>query len=653
MTGLYFWTFFAPNAEAILGGLLLLVSMHVAVLAVVTIGVSGVLWLFAPRKEPLLMAPLTVYLALSVMLAALVMDSGGAYSPFITLWVLVSVFAAAFGVYALGPVLAATTTYIIMLVAQDASLNQIIVAGLAGILPISIGLLLWSKPGGRGRGSGTARKAADYRQPSQELNEMTEQSEPIINAIGDGVIAIDAHGVVQLINPAALTALGWSRQDALTLNYKSVLKLVDASGAELASNVDPVAQVLNSNQPERIKDAIIMTKNDKKINVALVISPIGQAGSGVIIVFRDVTKERAEEREQAEFISTASHEMRTPVASIEGYLGLALNPTTAQIDDKAREFIVKAQESAAHLGRLFQDLLDVTRAEDGRLSNNPKVIDAVAFTGDVVEGLRSQAEKKGLQLHYKPGASLREGDRKLSPVYYAYLDKDHVREIVGNLTENAIKYTLAGEVEVDVRGSDEHITVSVRDSGIGIPAEDLPHLFQKFYRVDNTDTREIGGTGLGLYLCRRLAESMGGRVWAESVYKQGSTFYLELPRVSREEAETLKADEEAGVSHAQTNVEDAKATFNSNTDSNNSVQSVTAPPPASEPALQPVSQPSQPPAQQQHQQVPPLPVQAQPQSLQQPIVPDANNVPLSQIESDPNNYRDSRQQGRINVPPRR
>ena len=115
------------------------------------------------------------------------------------------------------------------------------------------------------------------------------------------------------------------------------------------------------------------------------------------MVFRDMTKEKSEEREQAEFISTASHEMRTPVASIEGYLGLALNPATATIDDKAREH-PKAQASAQHLGRLFQDLLDVSKAEDGRLSNNPTVLDTAAYISDIVEGLRPKALEKNLTL---------------------------------------------------------------------------------------------------------------------------------------------------------------------------------------------------------------------------------------------------------------
>lgn len=272
--------------------------------------------------------------------------------------------------------------------------------------------------------------------------------------------------------------------------------------------------------------------------MAFVVSPMGQ-GDGAIAVFRDITKERDEERAQAEFISTASHEMRTPVASIEGYLGLALNPSTATIDEKARDFITKAHASAQHLGHLFQDLLDVTKADDGRLKENPTVIDVVAFTREIVEGLNAKATEKGLELHYKPdGSKDTIGTTVISPVLFAHVDKDHLREVLDNLVENAIKYTLEGSVTVDATATDEYVRVEIQDSGLGIPAEDLPHLFQKFYRVDNTDTREIGGTGLGLYLCRKLVEAMDGRIWVESEYKKGSTFYIEIPRMDR-----LKATE--------------------------------------------------------------------------------------------------------------
>ena len=134
-----------------------------------------------------------------------------------------------------------------------------------------------------------------------------------------------------------------------------------------------------SNKPTHSDKLFLITSSEKRILVSIVSSPVGKDGEGIIVVFRDITREKAEERQQAEFISTASHEMRTPVASIEGYLGLALNPATAHIDEKARDFITKAHKSARHLGKLFQDLLDISKAEDGRLKNEPKVIDVNEF----------------------------------------------------------------------------------------------------------------------------------------------------------------------------------------------------------------------------------------------------------------------------------
>ena len=280
---------------------------------------------------------------------------------------------------------------------------------------------------------------------------------------------------------------------------------------------------------------------------SITVNPVGQLGQGVIVVFRDITTEKSDERQRAEFISTASHEMRTPVASIEGYLGLALNPATATIDEKARDFITKAHESAQHLGRLFADLLDVSKADDSRLKNDPKIVDVVPFIHDIVQGLTPKAIEKGLRVLYKPmpdgigasSANERDPARRLNPVFYANVDNDHLREVVQNLVENAIKYTLKGEVIIDVAGDESHVTISIADTGIGIPREDQTHLFQKFYRVDNSDTREIGGTGLGLYLCRRLAETMGGRIWVESEYKRGSTFFVEIRRTDHDEAQRL------------------------------------------------------------------------------------------------------------------
>lgn len=479
----------------------------------------------------------TLYAAYWVLLFALgtlVLATGATSSPFIATWMIATIFAGIFGPMTLILLFISLNAYFLYAITQNAVSNEIIMGFiLAGELPILVSYILW-----HGKSKTDKTKERAYYDLANELNQVSNKSEVVINAISDGVIAINNQGTIELINPAAQRIVGWGHQDALNLDYKSVLQLLNKDGHELEKSEDPIFTVLSTNQSAHRNDLQLQTSSGKKITIDVVVSPIGRLGSGVIIVFRDVTKEQAEGKAQAEFISTASHEMRTPVASIEGYLGLALNPATATVDAKARDFITKAHEAAQHLGRLFQDLLDVTKADDGRLSNNPKVIEVVEYTNTIIEGLRAKADEKNIRLFFKPLTDLG-GPRNVTPVYYVDLDADHLREVIANLVENAIKYTLKGEVIIDVKGDDNHVVISIQDSGIGIPTEDIPHLFQKFYRVDNSDTREIGGTGLGLYLCRRLVEAMGGRIWVDSEYKKGSTFSVELPRIPYEEAQRL------------------------------------------------------------------------------------------------------------------
>jgi len=216
-----------------------------------------------------------------------------------------------------------------------------------------------------------------------------------------------------------------------------------------------------------------------------------------------------------------------------------MNPQTAAIDEKAKMYLEKAHESVEHLGHLFQDLLTVSKAEDARLIPHQQAIDMIAFTRDVVEGLTPKAKDKGLFISYAPGEADGDGNKRISPVYYAFVDPDQMREVLSNLVDNAIKYTKEGSVTIDVRGDRDNVTVSVTDTGIGIPPEDVPHLFQKFYRVDNSDTRTIGGTGLGLYIARRLCEANNGHISVTSTFGKGSTFSIQVPRISNERADEL------------------------------------------------------------------------------------------------------------------
>lgn len=639
-----------------------------AALAAITL-ITALASLFLPPKGLAETLPLLTQNFLVITAATLIYTTGAAYSPYIILWVPAVMLVGVFGIKALAWTALVPLLYSAWLsFGETLTLQTGVILTLTGLVPLALSYVLFSH-------LSIEKEESTYNQLANQFSQMSDKAEVVITAISNGVVALDKQGVIELINPAAQKIIGWDRKDALKLDYKSVLKLTDLESNDLTQANDPIFRALSTNEEVRSEDFILVTKSGKKLDVSIVASPVGQPGSGVIVVFRDITKEKAEEREQTEFISTASHEMRTPVASIEGYLGLALNPATAQIDDKARGYITKAQEVAQHLGRLFQDLLDITKAEDGRLSNNPRAVEVVTFVQDIIGGLRPQAEAKGLILLYKPVPDDTEDDksnRRLNPVFYANVDNDHLREIVSNLVENAIKYTNQGTISVDVGGDDKHVEISVEDTGIGIPAEDLPHLFQKFYRVDNTDTREIGGTGLGLYLSRRLAEAMEGRIWAESQHGEGSTFFLSIPRISHQEAmqliEALDNEDqqpEIGPAVIAPELEDPSpipatppvpSMEPTPPASANSSDGVFVSPPAEVVAAQLTStpQPSQPQPVVQPQQLQPQtpPQTPQPQPTQQPQAPAApRSAPtMAEIEQDPRLY--IARQNTVNIPPR-
>lgn len=392
---------------------------------------------------------------------------------------------------------------------------------------------------------------------AKNLFDEKAKSDIILNSIEDGVILIDSEGKILLFNPAAEKITGWQHKDAMGISYKSVLKLVNSKNEPYNEMQDPFARIFSEIATIRDNQANLLTENNKLIAINVSVTPlIDQKNNitGAVGIFRDVTAERNAETQRGEFISTASHEMRTPVAAIEGYLALALNEKVAKIDTKARDYLEKAHASSQHLGKLFQDLLTSAKAEDGRLQNHPQVVEVGAMLEQLTEDMRFSAEKKGLGMEYVIGTEGAQasgghgeagGSKVVRPLYYAYVDPERMREVLTNLFDNAVKYTDSGKISIGLTGDNNVVQIRVQDTGAGIPKEDLNHLFEKFYRVDNSATRTIGGTGLGLFICRKIVELYNGRIWVESQVNQGSTFYINLPRLSTEKAEALKVQEDA------------------------------------------------------------------------------------------------------------
>ena len=374
---------------------------------------------------------------------------------------------------------------------------------------------------------------------SQTNESQAALAEIALKSIDDGVIMTDKNGVIEFINPAAVTMTNvGSYNNAIGLDYRLVVKLESKEGRELSEAENPLIQAMTTNQPlDSFHAGLIVGMTDKRIPVAISVLPVNNSSNNRIITFRNITKELQEEGEQTEFISTASHEMRTPVATIDGYLSLALNPQTASIDERARNYLTAAQAASKHLGKLFQDLLDVTKLDDGRIRPHFTPVEMVGLVKMISNDYIEQAKEKKITFTFGSNEVIGASHR-MEQVVYGFVDVDFLREILDNLVGNALKYTPnGGSVYVNARGDGDKVLINVTDTGIGISADDLSHIFQKFYRADNSDTRTIGGTGLGLYLVKQRVEAMGGRVWAESAFGEGSTFYVSLPRITGDEYE--------------------------------------------------------------------------------------------------------------------
>ena len=389
-------------------------------------------------------------------------------------------------------------------------------------------------------------------QSIQNLQSEKNKSSAILSAINDGVVVIDAQNTIRLCNDAAAAILGWKAHDTLGIDYQSVIHFTDKAGAPMEAEADPINQTFATRTYMRSDKFMLTVPENNRIYISISVSPIlshNKEGplDGVVVLFRDTTKEKSEEQQRADFISTASHEMRTPVAAIEGYLALALNDKVSSIDEKARGFLDKAHDSTKHLGKLFQDLLTSAKAEDGRLTNHPAVVEMGQFVASLTDDLKFAAQAKGMAVDFVLGAPdsiIDASDTSVvKPLYYVHVDPDRIREVITNLFDNAVKYSEKGKITLGLTGDNTVVQIRVTDTGPGIPASDLPHLFQKFYRVDNSATRTIGGTGLGLFICRKIVELYKGRIWVESEVGKGTTFFINLPRLSSEQASSMKRQE--------------------------------------------------------------------------------------------------------------
>jgi PAS domain S-box-containing protein len=359
------------------------------------------------------------------------------------------------------------------------------------------------------------------------------KDEAIFSNIGDGIYAVNTKREMILFNPQAEKITGWKSKDTIGLPCKKIMNLKNEQSVSICEKDCPALQVWNTGE-NVVRDDICFFgrgKGDTKLEGTY--APIKEMDgkvTGAICVFRDVTKKKEVERMRSEFVSTASHELRTPITAMSGYIELALNKDVCKVDEKGAEYLNKAFQTAHAMSNLIKNLLVVTKIEDRKLEYTITNFSLKDLVEEVIEVFDKKAKEKGIELKHDSNPNLTIKGKVVSRSLDVRADREQIREVLNNLVENAIKFTPKGSITISIEYDDDFAKVCVKDTGFGISENGQKHLFEKFYQVDNTATREVGGTGLGLYITRSIIESFDGNIWVESEEGKGSKFFFTVPR---------------------------------------------------------------------------------------------------------------------------
>lgn len=367
---------------------------------------------------------------------------------------------------------------------------------------------------------------------SHEIEAERKHLMTLVNSLTDAIFVVSGSGKVIDCNAAAET-ISNTTGNLKNTYFKDIIDL----HPRVNFDSKPV-DLLSTKEPQRRRDLSIKDENGAVTDLDVSVQPVVLEGSNTtdfIIVCKDITKERTIEEERTEFISVASHELRTPITIMEAALSAALL-SKDKLDEQTLLVLQEAHRHCLYLSNIVKDLSLMAHASNDNLPIELTNIDSGTLLRQMIHDFEGQAKQKNLKIEVR----IAEG----TPTVLS--TENHIREIMQNYITNALKYSNEGTIVVGAKPSKRGgVVLSVKDTGIGISPADQKHLFTKFFRSEDYRTRQTGGTGLGLYLCRELAQRLSGKVWCESKLNEGSTFYLEVPPVSylkRDQGEVVKAE---------------------------------------------------------------------------------------------------------------
>lgn len=357
---------------------------------------------------------------------------------------------------------------------------------------------------------------------NREIAEDRAKTDALLSNIGDGVVGLSDTGVIQYFNESAEELLGYSEEEVINKLFFHTIPTVDEKGSPVDTNQLPIRNAMMTGRSSYARNLQFVKKDGKFLPVAITASTVKYLNTlmGGVVVFRDITKEKEIDRMKTEFISLASHQLRTPLSAMKWFSEMLLDGDIGELTEKQKEIVNNIYKSNERMIDLVNSLLNISRIESGRLMIDPKPTDLKELLTEVLTELKPKLDSKQLKL----ASTVHDN---LGPIT---IDPKLVRHVYMNLLTNAIKYTPnGGQIIVAISRKGEEILSQVSDSGFGIPKSQQERVFQKFFRADNIKKVETDGTGLGLYLVNQVVAASGGKVWFESEQDKGTTFWFTLP----------------------------------------------------------------------------------------------------------------------------
>ena len=361
----------------------------------------------------------------------------------------------------------------------------------------------------------------DVEEERGKAEEEKNKTLAVITNFADGLLVFDTEKKLSLINPRAEDFFGVKSRDLVgrpileLSTFPTIEPVVKLVGGEIKGVFRKEVQIGESLILE--VSTIPMIREEEEL--------------GVLIILHDVSREKIIERMKTEFVSISAHQLRTPLSAIKWTLRMLLDGDLGKITEEQRDFIEKTYKSNERMINLINDLLDVTRIEEGRYLYEPVLIDFEPLVQSVINTYREEIKKKELKLEFK------KPEKKLPQVR---VDVEKMGLAIQNLLDNAIKYTLdGGEIIISLVPAEKAIEFLIKDTGIGIPKNQQDKVFSKFFRGSSAIKMETDGSGLGLFIAKNIIEAHGGKIWFESEEGKGTTFYFTLP-VEKEFGEFLE-----------------------------------------------------------------------------------------------------------------